>query len=225
MVQPENGKMYVTHFTGNGIPGGVYPSTVAGGTSVYTGVNQRGHEYLGENLPGIGGANGMRQTGMIMMDYPGPALVDRIISYNFELGRPDPGSPRLPTLKAPLQSDGNSELCLAGGPGGDFATNSRPALMTCDGSMQQEWSFMTDSTITIGAKCLDAFDGGTSPGTPVQLYDCHGGVNQQWNLTNEGTIVNAQSMTCLSPVGFGRVENTEMELQPCQEGEPNQRWK
>lgn len=63
-------------------------------------------------------------------------------------------------------------------------------LWTCNGGLQQKWTFSTTSgqygTIKNGSGlCLDAVDDGSNenpsiPGDPVQLWGCNGGTQQEW---------------------------------------------
>ncbi|MGW5852711.1 ricin-type beta-trefoil lectin domain protein [Streptomyces sp. NPDC055254] len=53
----------------------------------------------------------------------------------------------------------------------------------CNGGQDQRWTIAKDGSIQQGALCLDAFNGGTGPGTLIQLWDCGGGDNQDWRAS------------------------------------------
>jgi hypothetical protein len=68
-------KLYINFTSGSG---GVYPYTAADGEpAVGQGMNQRTYDYLNSFLP-----ENAERCGVIMMDYPGPGLIEAIINQN-----------------------------------------------------------------------------------------------------------------------------------------------
>ncbi|MEC4015474.1 phosphatidylinositol-specific phospholipase C [Streptomyces sp. H27-D2] len=80
LTNPAAGKMYVTHFSG--ASAGAYPIAVAGGSLGIKGVNSRGFAYLESVNSPCTPQRCLRKTGTVMMDFPGPDLVNRILRYN-----------------------------------------------------------------------------------------------------------------------------------------------
>ena len=72
-------------------------------------------------------------------------------------------------------------------------------------------------------KCMDATDGATENGTPIQLYDCNGTPAQQWQPDAQGQIVNTKSGRCLDATGPSAADGTRLQLYDCTGGD-NQRW-
>jgi 1-phosphatidylinositol phosphodiesterase len=64
--------LYVTFLSGVGV--GAYPRAVAVGALWFTGVNHYALHWLEAHV--------MSRTGVVMMDYPGPDLVEAILRYN-----------------------------------------------------------------------------------------------------------------------------------------------
>ncbi|MFD5426776.1 ricin-type beta-trefoil lectin domain protein [Streptomyces sp. NPDC127084] len=75
-------------------------------------------------------------------------------------------------------------LC-AGVPGGG-TRGSVVVAEECNGDRHQRWAILDDGSVRQGSLCLDAFNAGTDPGTPIQLWDCGGGGNQVWRASTEG---------------------------------------
>jgi len=69
--------MYVNFTSGASL--GAYPCTVAGGFGGIQGVNPFLLTYLNEG-PQVHPQ--VRRTGMVLMDFPGGGLINKIISYN-----------------------------------------------------------------------------------------------------------------------------------------------
>ncbi|ELS57742.1 putative 1-phosphatidylinositol phosphodiesterase [Streptomyces viridochromogenes Tue57] len=66
------GKLYITFLSGVGP--GAYPHAVAAGALWFTGVNHYAlHHFQGRDV---------WRTGVVMMDYPGPDLVEAVLRYN-----------------------------------------------------------------------------------------------------------------------------------------------
>ncbi|MFI1265611.1 MULTISPECIES: phosphatidylinositol-specific phospholipase C [Streptomyces] len=80
LKNPASGKMYITHFSGVSL--GAFPDAVAGGVLGIEGVNSHGYAYLESvNFP-CAPRHCLKKAGVIMMDFPGPDLVNRILRYN-----------------------------------------------------------------------------------------------------------------------------------------------
>ncbi|WP_309115370.1 PHB depolymerase family esterase [Saccharothrix sp.] len=77
-----------------------------------------------------------------------------------------------------------------------------------------------------GNKCLDVAGQSTSPGTRVQLWDCHGGANQQWTATAAGelTVYTGDSRRCLDAEAGGTTAGTPVIIWTCHGG-ANQKWR
>ncbi|WP_225447486.1 RICIN domain-containing protein [Streptacidiphilus sp. PB12-B1b] len=67
----------------------------------------------------------------------------------------------------------------------------------CTGRANQQWTAATNGTLETLGKCLDVTNDATTPGSPVQLYDCNGTGAQQWQADN-GELPNPQSGLCLN---------------------------
>ncbi|MFP1626614.1 RICIN domain-containing protein [Streptomyces sp. 5K101] len=102
---------------------------------------------------------------------------------------------------------------------------------------QDYWSpggvgWIGDSHVTIevpGARgsCLDVQGGGTTNGTPVQIYTCNGGAAQQWTL--EGSeddlhLRNVGSQKCLDVAGNASANGTKIQISDCYKSK-GQSWK
>ncbi|MGW5714965.1 ricin-type beta-trefoil lectin domain protein [Amycolatopsis sp. NPDC003865] len=74
-------------------------------------------------------------------------------------------------------------------------------------------------------KCLDVNGAATTPGTQVQIWDCHGGTNQSWTRTTAGelTVYSGDSTRCLDASGQGTTPGTKVVVWTCNGG-ANQRW-
>jgi alpha-galactosidase len=70
-------------------------------------------------------------------------------------------------------------------------------------------------------KCLQARNGQTTPGTPVEIWDCNGGGSQQWRVNADGTVTSVQSGLCLEVNGTG--SNSPVRLWTCSGG-AGQQW-
>jgi hypothetical protein len=72
---------------------------------------------------------------------------------------------------------------VAGDSTGDGA---RVQVRDCDGSDSQQWAPDSGGLVNVNSgRCLDATDGGTADGTPLQIWACSFGPNQQWSLPDE----------------------------------------
>ncbi|NUT98081.1 MAG: PHB depolymerase family esterase [Saccharothrix sp.] len=75
-------------------------------------------------------------------------------------------------------------------------------------------------------KCLDVPGQTTSPGTRLQLWDCHSGTNQQWTTTtaSELTVYTGDSKRCLDAEAGGTAVGTLVIIWNCHGG-TNQKWR
>jgi poly(hydroxyalkanoate) depolymerase family esterase len=75
-------------------------------------------------------------------------------------------------------------------------------------------------------KCLDVPGQTTSPGTRLQLWDCHGGTNQQWTTTtaSELTVYAGDQKRCLDAEAGGTAVGTLVIIWNCHGG-TNQKWR
>lgn len=53
-------------------------------------------------------------------------------------------------------------------------------LAECNSGRSQRWTVTHDGSIRQGNLCIDAFNGDTQAGTPIQMWDCSGAGNQIW---------------------------------------------
>jgi Ricin-type beta-trefoil lectin domain len=74
-----------------------------------------------------------------------------------------------------------------------------------------------------GDRCLEAYQGATTPGTIVDIYTCNGGTNQQWTVNSNGTITNNRSGLCLDVANQGTANGSDVDLWTCNGG-ANQKW-
>ncbi|GHG37040.1 LamG domain-containing protein [Streptomyces zaomyceticus] len=81
------------------------------------------------------------------------------------------------------------------------------------------------SVITVpggGKLCLDAYGGGSTNGTKVQIFGCHGLGSQQWTLMSDGTI-HARGGGCLDVYDGGSANGTKVQIWTCH-GLGSQQW-
>ncbi len=97
-------------------------------------------------------------------------------------------------------------------------------IQDCNGATSQRWNFTTVGEMRVfnNAFCLDAFAGGTAPGTRLIIWSCNNGPNQRFTL-NANTIVGTQSGLCADVVGAAIANGTRVALWSCN-GQTNQRW-
>ncbi|NUT94016.1 MAG: alpha-L-arabinofuranosidase [Saccharothrix sp.] len=79
----------------------------------------------------------------------------------------------------------------------------------------------------VGAgKCLDINGATTTPGTQLQIWDCHTGPNQTWTRTPAGTltIYSGADQRCADASGQGTTNGTPVVIWNCN-GQPNQQWR
>ena len=99
--------------------------------------------------------------------------------------------------------------------------NVQVMVWTCHGQENQQWTRTATGQITVygGAKCLDAYEAGTTNTTVVGTYNCNGQANQQWIFHADGTVRGAPSGLCLDV----DMSTNRVQLYSCWGGD-NQRW-
>ena len=140
------GKMYINYLNGSG---GVRPWVAAGGDAGWTGVNefliqclhnsdtdngQRCPEFFPGRDSNFGGNDKLTRMGILMMDFPGGEIVDRIVATNVQGENPSPPP-------NPYPSDAKTIRVNAGGTS-FAATQPRNSVATytwTDGSAPEEW--------------------------------------------------------------------------------------
>jgi ricin-type beta-trefoil lectin protein len=127
----------------------------------------------------------------------------------------------------------NSGQCLVD-PSGSTTNGTQLQLATCSATATDEqWIIpypVPTATGNIQSQlastniCLDDTNGGTSPGNPIQIYQCltgSGGTDQQWTVAPDGTLQIFGS--CMATVKNGITNGTAVGLYGCT-GDTNQRW-
>jgi Ricin-type beta-trefoil lectin domain len=105
----------------------------------------------------------------------------------------------------------------------------------CNGSEAQQFNVIGDTIQLNGVGlCLDVLEGGTSNGTPVQLYECNGTGSQVWiqeeigNSSSNPYLVNPQSGKCLDdPDGIATPPGgppIQLQIWDCYGNDLNQQW-
>lgn len=72
-------------------------------------------------------------------------------------------------------------------------------------------------------RCLDVYDGRTTPGTTVEIWDCHGATNQRWTPTGSGELRVFDGTKCLDAYDNQTAPGTKVEIWDCNGG-ANQQW-
>ncbi|KOV82953.1 esterase [Nocardia sp. NRRL S-836] len=74
-------------------------------------------------------------------------------------------------------------------------------------------------------RCLDVPGQATTPGTRLQIWDCHGGTNQQWTRTTAGelSVYTGDARRCLDTLGGGGGAGTAAVIASCT-GSGTQKW-
>ncbi|MGX5214883.1 RICIN domain-containing protein [Streptomyces violaceus] len=76
-------------------------------------------------------------------------------------------------------------------------------------------------------KCLDAQGGGTTSGTPVQIYTCNNALGQQWRLREASggsyNLVNVKSGKCLDVENSNPANGTKIQIWTCNDSKA-QEW-
>ncbi|MGW1726490.1 phosphatidylinositol-specific phospholipase C domain-containing protein [Streptomyces sp. NPDC002306] len=200
-VSGDKGQMYVTYTSASTAPFNFDPFHYAGGIDDIPGVNFQLMQYLNS-----GGANG--RLGIVMMDFPGWALVNDIISRNDD-GIVKGGN-RAIWVVNPDKTYVNSEYnrCMVRGP--EFDSSKTGGLVTqhaCQSTApsSHQWQAELPSTYdgqgyywikSSNGKCLTVpYNNGTPPSAGTQLFwwGCETrwfSGNQLWNIipTKVGTV-------------------------------------
>ncbi|MFJ8043721.1 phosphatidylinositol-specific phospholipase C domain-containing protein [Kitasatospora sp. NPDC096147] len=208
-----SGEMFVTYTSASLAPR-LSPAQFAGGFTSgkdhFEGVNSRLMKYLNS-----GGGRG-DHLGVVMMDFPGWALIDNLIYRN-------PSQ-----IWSAWKSSPGSNYCLDNYQAG-FFPGGKIAAQSCNQGNAQQWTLIGNSiqmgsvSRPGGVLCLDIAQAGTANGTPVQLWGCNGGTNQRWVLNGKSQLVNPQSGRCLDIPG-GRTDGTQLNIWDCADGAKNQIW-
>jgi alpha-galactosidase len=82
----------------------------------------------------------------------------------------------------------------------------------------------TELVGTSSGRCLDVFGGSTTPGTKIEIWDCHGGANQEWTPTAAGELRVYGGTQCLDAYNNQTSAGTVVELWTCNGG-ANQQWR
>ncbi|MDH6135380.1 hypothetical protein P3T37_004795 [Kitasatospora sp. MAA4] len=196
-AQNTNHSTFVTYTSANCVPYGTFPANVAGGFRA-PGVNIDLMNYLNS-----GGGNG-GHLGVVMMDFPGWALMDDIIYRN----------------RAPITS-GIPGYCLDDY-AGNGAAGAKVDAYACNGTAPQMWTIVGNTVRTPAGMCLDVRNAGTANGNPVELWNCNGFANQQWVPDGKHELVNPASGRCLDVPGW-QTGGTQLDIWDCQ-GSTNEQW-
>jgi hypothetical protein len=100
-------------------------------------------------------------------------------------------------------------------------------LRVCSNSGAQQWIAEADGTVRIHGKCLNVRGGGTSSGTPLNLWACNRAAAQQWRLVPDDPgidLVNPHSGLCLTDPGNSTAYGIRLRIVTCT-GAPGQRWR
>ncbi|GIG02911.1 RICIN domain-containing protein [Catellatospora citrea] len=96
-------------------------------------------------------------------------------------------------------------------------------LWSCTGSVQQQWTVLSDRTVRIGGFCLDLSQDQTSNGALVQIAHCDGGDSQRFNLNTSHDLVSLAARRCVDVRENGTANGTAIQLWTCN-GNRNQKW-
>lgn len=192
--------MYTTYTSANCAPFGAGPAEVAGGDNGYSGVNQRALDHLV--------STGLSHVGVVMMDYPGHALIDAILAHS---STPAP----MPTAVEIRDATGKC-IDVANS---DTANGTRIQMWGCNGSNAQKWTFSSDGSIRAIGKCMDVRYGESYDSNIVWLWECNGSAAQQWTRGANGSL--RALSRCLDVPNWN--EGTQLTIYTCHNG-PNQNW-
>ncbi|MFK4088877.1 PHB depolymerase family esterase [Kribbella sp. NPDC020789] len=75
-------------------------------------------------------------------------------------------------------------------------------------------------------KCLDVSGAATTPGTQLQIWDCHGGSNQTWTraASNQLTVYSGSNLQCMTAQNNQSTNGTPVVISPCT-GATGQQWR
>ncbi|MCV2395686.1 beta-1,3-glucanase family protein [Actinotalea sp. M2MS4P-6] len=108
-------------------------------------------------------------------------------------------------------------------PAGNFADGQRIHVWTCDGSANQDWTFVDGTIRTQADMCLDVAWGSTANGAAVQIATCSGNPAQQFVLSDAGDLVNPQANKCVDLADWNPADGAVLQLWECA-GTANQKW-
>jgi Ricin-type beta-trefoil lectin domain len=133
-----------------------------------------------------------------------------------------PAGPPVGPVFSPLISNDN-ELCM------DDSNNSTTSgavvdIYPCSGSVQQNWTIGTNSTIQVHGLCLDTQGGATASGTDVVLDSCNGGNSQVWTVGATYALVNKAANLCLADPNSSTTKGTQLIISSCNGGK-NEQWR
>jgi hypothetical protein len=132
------------------------------------------------------------------------------------------GSLSLPTFKRLTGVQSSRCLTVAGGSSTNGATTQ---ISDCADTAGQSFTPTGAAELRVyGTKCLQARNQGTTAGTAVEIWDCTGADSQKWMLSNDGTILAAQSRLCLDVNAQATANGTSVGLWTCNGGN-NQKWR
>ncbi|MCG6493897.1 phosphatidylinositol-specific phospholipase C domain-containing protein [Kitasatospora sp. A2-31] len=212
-----SGEMFVTYTSASHIldptPAGFAGGHLGGvkGNIRIEGINPRLMKYLNDN-----GGRG-DHLGVIMMDFPGWALLDDIIYRN--------PSQIWSAWKGPK----GENVCLDDYQG-VFKPGAKVTSWACNQGAPQQWT-MIGNTVRMGSVsrpggelCLDITGAGTANGAPVELWTCvPGAPNQQWVLNGKSQLFNPASGRCLDIPG-GQTGGRQLDIWDCVDGAKNEIW-
>jgi Ricin-type beta-trefoil lectin domain len=102
-------------------------------------------------------------------------------------------------------------------------TGTKVQALECLAGPEQQYEFYGETIFTVGGqRCLDVFEAGTAPGTPVQSYPCNNTAAQKWWYSS-GQIVylNGGGDLCLDAGNMA--SNTQLVVNEC-DGSAGQFW-
>ena len=123
-----------------------------------------------------------------------------------------------------IVGNGGTSLCLDDFGGSQQAGAAADIWPCTTGDSAQDWTYGWDGTLRVNGLCLDAWNRGTTVGTPVRLYTCNGGSNQQFIVGRWNELWNPVSQLCLAVKGSAASSGySSMDLESCT-GQPNEHW-
>lgn len=108
-------------------------------------------------------------------------------------------------------------------PAGRFVDGQRIHVWSCDGSANQDWTFVDGTVRTSQDMCLDVAWGSTANGAAIQIATCSGNAAQQFVLSDAGDLVNPQANKCVDIADWNPADGAVLQLWECA-GTANQKW-
>jgi subtilisin family serine protease len=142
-----------------------------------------------------------------------------------KVGDPGSGSPNrlLRVVHGPIT--GLAGKC-ADVRGAGTANGTPVQIMSCNGTVAQEWQF-TGSTLYNGhsGRCLDVRGGNMANRTPVQIFDCNGTRAQSWNWSSDRheLFIRHDTARCLEVAGGNSTNGTPLQIFDCN-NTASQKW-